>query len=132
VTFAQYFRAALFLPLICGVLSFWSPKLDFLAIGLLYYGPRYIVFAILVLLWSRGREEKILRKATWILPIVFVPFMLISIPDTHGPRPPFEWQTFITEVGKISLLTLVVGYVYVLIAWGLYLFIKSVRARKHA
>lgn len=132
MTFAQYFRAALFLPLICGVLSFWSPYLDFLAIGLLYYGPRYIVFAILVLLWSRGREEKILRKVTWILPIVFVPFLLISIPDNHGPRPPFEWQTFITEVSKISLLALVVGYAYVLITWGLYLFIKYVRARKHA
>ena len=137
MSFALYFRIALLFPLAGGFLSiFVPPPYSFLALGLIAYGVPYGVFAIAMGLWSIHRSGHVLRVASLLLPVLFVPVLLLSdlnFSANHYPRPPIEIGSRAIEYTKIGLLTLLVGYVYVAFAWALWLLItKFGNLRKNA
>lgn len=127
--FTWFFRIALLFPLVGGVISIFLPlPYGFLAPGLPFYGPRYILFAATVLLWSKSRSEHALRAASLLLPCLFVVVLLMPVPEFHPyPRPPIEWASLLHELVVEGLLTLAVGYAYVALGWSLYGLIVLVR-----
>ena len=144
MTFSRFFKLVLSLPLILGGLAlgvvqlqvpvpqFVLPVVGFLAFGVLYFGPRYALFAVIVIAWSWSRTEQTLRRSTLVLPVAFVPFMFIQFPGPHGPRPPIEWDALISQTASDSLVTVVTGYVFVILAWVLYGLLSLAGRRRNA
>lgn len=128
MSFTLYFRIALLFPLAGGFLSFlMPPPYGFLALGLMAYGVPYGVFAGAMGLWSIHRSGHALRAASLLLPVLFVPVLLLSSLDFSGyPRPPIGIGSMALEYAKTGMLTLLVGYVYVAFAWALWAFISKI------
>jgi hypothetical protein len=128
MSFALYFRIALLFPLAGGILSFLiPPPYGFLALGLMAYGVPYAVFAVAMGLWSIHRSGHALRVASLLLPVLFVPVLLLfGLDFSANPRPPIGIGSMAIEYAKTGMLTLLVGYVYVAFAWALWAFIFKI------
>ena len=130
----SFYRASLLLPILLpGV--FWllpapladiagaadpsgivlGPLLGSLVLG----GIPYAAFALLILIWSRGKSGRELRRVSWWSPVLFLPPLLAWI----------AWQMMFTgqslgvadcDIGLMyGVLSLLVGYFYVLCVAGL-------------
>lgn len=130
----SFYRASLLLPIVLpGV--FWllptpvadlagaadpsgivlGPLLGSLVLG----GVPYVAFALIILIWSRGKSGRELRRLSWWSPVLFLPLLLIWI----------AWQMMFTGQSSVAAdwdigvlygsLGLVVGYFYVLSVAGL-------------
>lgn len=130
MSFALYFRITLLFPMAGGFLSFLvPPPYGFLALGLIAYGVPYGVFAVAMGLWSIHRSGRALRVASWLLPVLFVPVLLLydlNLGANPYPSPPREIGSMVNEYTKIGILTLLVGYIYVAFAWASWAIISKV------
>jgi|WetSurMetagenome_2_1015567.scaffolds.fasta_scaffold12566_4 hypothetical protein len=118
---ATFFRLSLLGPLLLPLLGAVTPILPLqvpaliLSVGILYYGPGYVVFALGVLFWLRApRTPDALFKAALLGPVVAAPLIALSVIAVsllvhtdrlaNAPLAALLWGT----------ATLVLGYGYVL------------------
>jgi hypothetical protein len=81
--------------------------------SMLVGGLPYCLFVVGVVLWSRGRTADELRRATWLLPLIFVPVCGISLYCLnllHGAMVSFA--NFYNSA-RIGLYAIPFGYFYI-------------------
>ena len=121
LTFSKYFRIGLLLPLLLGIVSWcliwggiWLGPFNIvifvLSMSILLAGKSYIAFAILAFFLSKRFSESRLKGGSLALPLFFIPFFLVEIWLT---------QRLSFPVNDL-LLTLAIGYCYVILFWGIW------------
>ena len=118
MSFARYFRLVLFLPLVIGALATLFPEYSLmtaLAVSTAIAGIPYIVFSLVVMIWSRGRSARALILASFVLPILFTPVFLTFV--LLGDVIPIRSGDLMSSFGSLAPVILVVGYSYVILGW---------------
>lgn len=88
--FATYFRYALLLPMLVAAIVGLLPAkgyLQILVLAVVYTGIPYSIFAVILILWSRKRDDRKLKLAAWLSPIVFIPFSVTGFLVQFGGFP---------------------------------------------
>ena len=128
LTFSKYFRIGLLLPLLLSIVSWglmWAEiwlgpfnvVLFIFSMSLIVAGKSYIAFAILVFFLSKRFSESTLKAVSLALPPMFMPFLLVEI-----------WLAQkLSFVANYLLLTLAVGYCYVILFWGIWGLVNPTR-----
>jgi len=118
MSFARFFRIAIFAPVLLGLLGLVAPGLPFVgafAITLLGAWVPYIIFLVALKIWSVGRSDRTLKTTSLILPVIFLPLSIGFYWWAYGTE---NLPAVFVEIGAISL---VVGYIYVGMFWAIWL-----------
>jgi hypothetical protein len=129
VSVATFFRWSLAMPLVLpllvlplGLARNEVGGLGFLLLmSLVFGGVPYLVFAALLLWWSRGKSEAQLRRAGLLAPVLMLPvYWLCLILDTAITR---QIVRDPADLGNLmftlSLFILTFGYAYVILAMAM-------------
>ncbi|WP_330959247.1 hypothetical protein [Photobacterium sp. 53610] len=124
MTFKVYFRYALFIPFICGLIailldfSFGLAADSFLVLlivlSVLIAGFPYALFVACTLYWMRDRSDHEVKKVMWLTPLIFLPFLSIA---SLLASPPNSFSSAGSTVLFLCFLGLIFGYGYVSIAY---------------
>lgn len=117
----RYFQLSLALPLTFPLLGYFFPQSVLMMIlftAATIGGIPYLLLAAGVLWWSRKHDEHALRRLSYILPLIYLPLLIIALflwtsLSTGGLPAP---ERFGKSVLGFSAYTLVIGYGYVLLA----------------
>lgn len=118
MSFARFFRIALFAPVLLGLLGLVAPGLPFggaFAIALLGAWVPYLIFLVALIIWSMGRSEGTLKATSLVLPVIFLPLTVGFYWWAYGTA---NLPAVFVEIGAI---TLVVGYLFVGMFWAIWL-----------
>ncbi|MCM0147176.1 hypothetical protein KCN56_01160 [Photobacterium galatheae] len=125
MTFKVYFRYALFIPFICGLIAmilefcFGLAGGNFIVfivmLSVLIGGFPYALFVACTFYWMRGRTDREVKKAMWLAPLIFLPFLSIAI---LLAIPPDSFYSAGEAVLFLCFFGLIFGYCYVLIAYA--------------
>ncbi len=135
-----YFRVALFAPLALPLLVLlfirFLPSLGqsslagVLAYQLGYGGPGYLVFLPVVFFLTQGKSERQLMRLAWLLPLAFAPFCAASfwfMSFVLGISvEPITLSAFFGILPFATLYSVVFGYVYVVVAFLIYLLLLAI------
>jgi hypothetical protein len=118
MNFSTYFRFALFLPFVIGALTSIlpvPPVLNAISFSVAIVAVPYSIFTVAVMIWSRGRPDRLLIKASWLLPIIFTPIVFVCafLIDGLSSQP----GQLISFFGFLSVATLAIGYLFVILGW---------------
>jgi hypothetical protein len=126
MSFGNYFRRALLLPLLVGGISTvlaWSGGdsllLAILAGSLIIGGIPYLFFLLAVCRWSLRRSAEDIRKAYWKIPLLYplflMPMVVIGTYLVEGD------VTLLDAIGAVFFLfypALLFAYVYAILIYG--------------
>jgi hypothetical protein len=79
------------------------------------YGIPYLLFASAISIWARKISTNNVKRISWILPILFLPVMII----VFGFLSDFNyisWNNILSMFAEITEITLIFGYGYILFA----------------
>jgi hypothetical protein len=127
-----YWRVAFLFPLLAplvwlGIIKLRSaagvtgPPASFVEVVLLgslfYGGALYVIFVLglIALLWFRPAERY--RKASWLAPPAFLLFFVVGFQVYWLIGSAGSWLDIPETLAGLSVMVLVVGYLYVAIAW---------------
>jgi hypothetical protein len=124
VTPRQFFLAVLLLPILVPLL-FLLMNFDkagaILFLSLIFGGAQYLIFAILVtVLLLRNDNIRFVRRLVWLAPLLFVPIQGVGWILWRIFTGDVELNGIIPELIMFGIYSILVGYVYVLIASLLY------------
>ena len=129
ISFKSYISWALFSPFILAAI-FWIWPTDsvfmVLPFAIAIAGIPYCIFCAAFILWSRKRQEEIVKKATWLLPVIFSPIAGIGALIVSGDSI-FSQDSF-GLMAALGGYTVVIGYFYVISCWLMYYLLNKVLA----
>ena len=134
MTVKTFYRVSLALPIALPLIAlpFWflnrsGNAVVFFLMGSLYLGGLpYLIAALGVLRWMRGKNEEQVRRASFLAPLIVLPicwlcwavFFLVTLGETSS-----NWVESVFYVAYFSLFEIVIGYAYVAVVHvGLQLF----------
>ena len=117
-----FFSFALLLPIVAALAGLLSSALRVLVVPLIFGGVPYILFAIALLFQIRRAPTKSrLVRLSIAAPPFFVPFVVAFVLIAGGGAPRmFPLTDIATQMIPFAVYTLIFGYLYVAIAWGLW------------
>lgn len=129
MTVRTFYQRALFapvlLPLLLAPLLLVDDGMRTTAGGIIVYvaysmvlgGVQYVAFALAFARWMRGRPDAAIRRAVWLAPVVFLPFLLLPWLVVEAMNKPTNVAERIwNAVALLGGFGLLFGYVYVLAA----------------
>ncbi|MES9826417.1 MAG: hypothetical protein ABW141_14510 [Candidatus Thiodiazotropha endolucinida] len=121
MTPTKYFFGMLFLPFVIPIASFLIGDSAIAGIFLLSMGfgaIPYMIFVGIMIFWIRGKGVKIIRKTTYIAPLIFIPiqaiYLTVSFYMKRNTQPDLTGLSEGLLVSAVYILIL--GYMYVLVA----------------
>lgn len=120
-----YYARSLLLPLLAAALagllglvlgesSGATPLLAIVTWSGLVGGLPYVLVAVGILWWSRGRSARELRRAIWLAPVLMVPVMLLPVVVySVVSRGGASADRFAGSILFLGGMVLLFGYVYV-------------------
>ena len=117
----RYYRLSLLLPMILPFLAVIGGEnfLTDLLIGtVLFSSIPYLIFAGLFWAWLEEKTIKSIQQASYLAPLLFVPFQVIFLLLLLTLSPPseiFSVDGMLTAIGEFMFYALMVGYLYVFI-----------------
>lgn len=133
MSFGRYFRFALLAPLliggICIALSVGGQErlvriwlVEFTAIATLVGGVPYLVYALVLYVWSASRTDEAIRGRYWLLPLFYplyvlpVPLLWFGISGGGG---------LLLVLGILGGVALVYAYAYAILIYAGWLLLKN-------
>lgn len=122
-----FYRLSLLLPLLAPAVAFglafvapgdsvWLPLLGALLASFVYGGAAYVLVALLLLGWMRGRPDREIGRMVWLAPLLMLPAEAIMLPLQsvllQGRFGPEDWEGAWAAVPVVSAAVLVFGYAY--------------------
>ena len=121
ISFKSYISWALFSPFVLAAI-FWIWPTDsifmVLPFAVAIAGIPYCIFCAVFILWSRNRHERAVKKASWLLPLIFAPIAGMGALIVSGD-PIFTKGSF-GVMAALGGYTIVIGYFYVVSCWLVY------------
>ncbi len=117
----KYFLATLALPVVIpvlfGITGTENALVAILITSLVFGGIPYLVLCAFVIVWARNRDEKQIRKLSYIVPLIFAAIFFVFL---------YAWMMIekkgfpdFTEFSQVYALfggyCLVIGYAYILV-----------------
>ncbi|WP_339617135.1 hypothetical protein [uncultured Gilvimarinus sp.] len=127
ISFKSYISWALFSPFILAA-TFWIWPTDsifmVLPFAIAIAGIPYCIFCAAFILWSRKRHEGTVKKATWLLPVIFAPIAGIGALIVSGDS--IFSKGSLATMAALGVYTITIGYFYVISCWLVYFLLNKV------
>ena len=131
-----YYRVTLALPLLVSAAVYLLGKSTVLPAlpGLVWFsmilgGIPYSLLAMVMFFWIKGKPEKTIHQVIYVSPFFMVALLAIAFPvffptirEASGAH-----RGVVGAVARHSILTLVLGYLYVAAVQSVYLVLKALR-----
>ena len=136
ISMAQYYRVTLALPLPVSAVVYLlgRSKLvpaipDVVWYSMLVGGIPYLLLAAVMFFWVKGRSEQAIHQVIYMSPFFMVVLLAIAVPlflpAIRGARA--ADRGMVDAFARHSIVTLLVGYLYVAAVQSVYIALKAAR-----